>query len=149
MIPIPVGSVDAVAFINIDNHKLKISNWKDIQDRSVGIVKGILFIDKAAVDADLKDLTRVTKLEQLVRMVKSNRLEVGVDTKDSFVEFRSNKSIYNDVLLVEQPLTSVPLFHYIHKDHADLIPKLTKALEDMRDEGRIQFHVDHYFKSLE
>jgi polar amino acid transport system substrate-binding protein len=35
-------------------------------------------------------------------------------------------------------IESVPLYHYVHRRHAGLVPRLTQALRHLRDDGTIQ-----------
>ena len=42
------------------------------------------------------------------------------------------------IAILEPPIQRDPLFHYLHKKHATIVPKMTAVLQEMADEGRIQ-----------
>jgi ABC-type amino acid transport substrate-binding protein len=41
------------------------------------------------------------------------------------------------------------MFIYLHKKHEEIIPKLSKALRDMKNDGRYEFLVKKYLTPLE
>ncbi len=43
----------------------------------------------------------------------------------------------DSVRILEPSIEKIPLYHYVHKKNADLIPKLTRVLEKMTDDGKI------------
>jgi polar amino acid transport system substrate-binding protein len=43
-----------------------------------------------------------------------------------------------NVRVLCEPMASNPMYHYLHKRHADLVPRIDAVLRDMVAEGRLK-----------
>lgn len=106
--------------------------WDALVPFSVASVIGYKFIEQK-----LRTLrhTHVSDYEKMFTMLEGGRVDLAVaeyfDSLPSFKQLRPK-----DVVLVEPPLAYNPMYHYLHEKHANLVPLINRALEDMRSEGR-------------
>lgn len=125
----PVQIVENLAVIARPNPA--ITDLESIRNLRVGILDGF----KIAMDATegfpnvykagswdrLFDLLILTRLDVVApRQVLAHQLE-RVDRKR--------------LIGIEPPLVRTPLFHYLHKKHARLAPKIEQALRDIMESG--------------
>ena len=54
----------------------------------------------------------------------------------------------DELTIIEPPLSTTLLYHYVHKSNQDLVPKLTKVLEEMERNGTIEKILDEEVQDL-
>ncbi|MDO6446785.1 hypothetical protein Q4493_13455 [Colwellia sp. 1_MG-2023] len=126
-VPVPINYVDIRMF---SYNKILLMHNADISSfYRIGCVKGVILIKKIISELD-ETCQSVTGFKQAVAMLNQNKLDaillplsVGLYFKKADSQFFT--SFYGDTL------GSEPLFHYLHKKHYELVPKLTAILNDM------------------
>ena len=51
---------------------------------------------------------------------------------------KSVKQLGYDISIVEPPIVSEPNFIYLHKKHADLVAKIARVIEEMKQDGAFE-----------
>ena len=74
-------------------------------------------------------------IDAALKMLKAGRCEVVV--ANQFVWLTVERDNLGTFCAGSGRLDAFPLFHYVNKRHADLVPGLTAALRDIRDSGRL------------
>ena len=131
-ITVPVNFVDIALFSKRDD--LIVSGWESLQSYSIGVVAGILVVEQKT--KHLKPQS-VYSFDQLVKMLDAGRFDIGITTFLSGGRSLSQLN-YPEVKVFNPSLERVPLYHYLHKKHSNLVPHLTRVLGNMRENGRIQ-----------
>ncbi len=62
---------------------------------------------------------------------------------DGFMAIR--KAGLTGITPVRPPLASVPLYHYVHVSHRDLVPALVKAIRELKAKGRVKAIEKEFF----
>jgi polar amino acid transport system substrate-binding protein len=75
-------------------------------------------------------------LDSLFRMLAAGRTDVAVESRFSLCA--AKKLGLSTVFPLEPSLGELPAYHFIHKSHHDLAPKLEEALRQMQREGIIK-----------
>ena len=55
---------------------------------------------------------------------------------------------FTDIRVLEPPLLRFPLYHYLHRSRADLIPRLEQILRDMTAKGEIKAIQTQVFEKI-
>jgi polar amino acid transport system substrate-binding protein len=101
----------------VANSRITIENTKGynqvIADSTAEVIS---LLDKGEIDAAI--LERYNTLYELMRLGNIN------------------------ATLTELPLFSIDLYHYLHRSHADLVPRLSESLLRMNEQGDIQRIID-------
>ena len=140
-VPTPLYINRVVAFSRVGDIDLS-SGWEALYPYRVGVVRGYKFVNKMTAS-----MNRVVApdYENLFIMLENGRLDVAVT--EYFDALPTLKELQpNNVRILVPPLAYNPMYHYLHKGHADLVPKIDKVLRDMRREGRmqaIQLEIEH------
>lgn len=112
--------------------ELPKAEWQTISPLVVGHIRGWKIFEQ-----NLTPQTRVTIVdtaEQLFDMLNRNRIDVALYERWLGLALAAKRGL-GDVRIVEPPLAERPMFIYLHKRHADAIPKLADALRAIKAEG--------------
>lgn len=127
-IPVPINHIDIRMFTY--NRKILVNPKEKSSFYRVGCVRGIFLVEQMITKQKTHCHT-VTNYDQAINMLNKNRIDVlilplaiGDYFKDIDPQFST--SHYGD------SLSNEPLFHYLHKKHHALVPKLTSILKRMK-----------------
>lgn len=107
--------------------------WDVLAPYRVGSLLGYKFVEKKT---SAYDRVLVSCYGQLFAMLENDRLDVAVVAYlDALPSLRDVN--LGGIRMLSPPLASTPMYHYLHKKHADLVPAIDSVLRRMRDEGRL------------
>ena len=132
LIPVPGKVADAnfVAFTR--DAKLNNANWDTLVPLSVGHLRGWKVFER-----NIKPGTQVTLVdtpEQLLSMLDKDRIDVALYERSAGLALAKKLGIKN-LHVVDPPFFELPLFIYLNKKHADKVPKIASALDELKAEG--------------
>lgn len=132
LIPVPEKLVDHhfVAFTR--NAKLKHATWNSVTPFSVGYIRGYKIIE-----SNLRPETKTTTAndaEQLLTMLDKGRIDIAIYRRWEGIALARKMGIEN-IHIIEPSLAEKEIFIYLHKRHADKVPKIAAALREIRAEG--------------
>ena len=80
----------------------------------------------------------VGSMDQLMQMLASGRFELAVN--DRFSGVLVNKRLHLDTVVrpLSPALEHIPLHHFLHERHRDLVPRVEKALQAMEASGELE-----------
>ncbi len=110
----------------------QISQWEDLKDFNVGIVRGWKVLERNIVQS--RSLVRIKTAELLFRMLINGRVDVVVSDRLTGLAI-VKKLAANTIYEHSQPLAIRPMFLYLHRKHASLVPKIAKTLASLRADG--------------
>ena len=110
----------------------------------IGCLRG--FNAARALLNDKQKVVLVDTVEQLYRLLDMGRVEIIIDARTR-AEYNIDTMQLNNLTIIEPPLQSVALYHYVHIKNRDLILNLTEVLREMEDEGLIPYTIppDNYY----
>ncbi|MGJ8691751.1 MAG: hypothetical protein ACSHW0_04660 [Thalassotalea sp.] len=126
-IPVPICEVDSVM---IANEKVNISTYEDIKKYRLGITIGFVDHENLVKQYNIKAV-KVVKNEILIKMILRDRVDVIFLTKsDAEKLIKSSKKV--NLKILAGLSRQLFLYHYLHKNHQTLIPKITEQLTLMQ-----------------
>jgi polar amino acid transport system substrate-binding protein len=132
MVPEPVSEFLFTAFTR--DPAMRIQGWADLNPYNVGFINGWKIVE--ASTTDVRSRTGVKDEAALFALLDKGRAEVVVVDLYSGQEVIRSLGLHG-VRALEPSLERRPMFLYLHKRHAELVPKLTEALRQMRRDGTI------------
>lgn len=131
-VPTPLYTNRVVAFAKKEG--VDVTNgWKSLFPYSIGSVRGYKYIEK---QTSHMNRVLVSCYQRLLNLLINDRLDVVVaeyfDVLPTLKEMQPK-----NIRMLEPPLAYNPMYHYLHKRHADLVPRIDKVLHDMHSEGRM------------
>jgi len=133
MVPEPMSSFPCVAFTR--DPGLKALAWSDLRGPQVAYVLGWKLVE-LNVPA-VQTLQSVRDQETLFALLDKGRVRIVLADLHTGREIIRRKH-YRDMRALLPPLADPPMFLYLHKRHAALVPKLAEILREMRRDGTLQ-----------
>lgn len=144
LIRIPEKTLDNDFIAYTKRTEIRIRTWADLQPYSVAYATGWKPYERNV--KGVKELTKTSSIDELPSLLEKGRADVILMdrwqgqwvVRQSGYKFR----------LLEPPLARFEMFMYLNKKHAALVPKVAKALADMKADGSYQKLYDLYLKPL-
>lgn len=132
IVPVPLLTYEIVIFTL--GTTFVVNGWDSLRPFSIGFVKGIKIIEQNTQGMKLEPTTTMRQAFLKMTLMRS---DIVVANRHSGV-FVLKEMKLSDVKVLEPPLATFPVFHYLHKKHEALIPKLTTVLQQMQKEKTIE-----------
>ena len=132
MVPADIFVTEGVAFSRTIKGRLN-NGVADLKSYHVGIVRGIKFAERLTEGLTV---TRAESNTSLFRLLDKGAIDVAIVARlSAMIELK--KLGLTDIHVLEPPLSSYKMYHYLHKSKADIVPKLTAVLQEMKASGRM------------
>jgi len=142
VVPTPIAYLEGKVYSKkVD---FKISGWDSLKPYRIGIKSGILH---ALRGTEGMKRQIVDTNAQLFQILKKDRVDIIVLAYFNAIK-ELNKIDFPDIKLLKPSIFLHPVYHYLHKKHQDLIPKLDKVIQEMTKEGLIKKYRDQYVSEL-
>ncbi|WBF66134.1 transporter substrate-binding domain-containing protein [Desulfovibrio subterraneus] len=130
-VPVPLGSYDGVVFAH--DFVPPVQSWEDLRKYRIGVEIGVKFAETGTKGMDV---VLFGDRRKMFEMLELGRIDVVVHLRETG-EAELRALGLKDVHAQEKPLTTLVMYHYVHRRHADIIPQLAKALEEMKQDGTL------------
>jgi len=112
---------------------LPVDGWESLQSYRIGLIRGIKFSEVNTVGMD-RYFTG--DYATLFKMLQKNRFDVAISPLINGI-YQLKRQGINSITPVGPPLERFDVYHYVHRDHADLVPKLEIVFRDMLESGEL------------
>lgn len=109
-----------------------VRTWDDLRPHSVAYILGWQVFDHNL--PPVRDLTHAKDSKQLLGLLKSGRVEYVLHERWQ-AEWQA-REMGMKLTVQEPPLVSTPMYMYLHRRHADLVPRVAAELAAMKAQGR-------------
>lgn len=133
-VPVAINQLDAMVMTkSVD---FKVTGWSSISPYKSAIRRGVKFSEqgtkglrRALYNSNL-DLGRI--------LLETNDIDLSIIARLNGLQTMLELGDGNQLHFLEPALAAYPLYHYLHKKHADLVPKLVSVLNEMTKNGDIK-----------
>ena len=132
----PMISNNFVAY-SIDK-ELSTTSWQSLTPYNVVHINGWVIFERNLLPDQKKQAVKTPS--QMFTLLDKGRTDFVLYEQWQGLHLANTEGL--DVKLHTPPLASVDMFMYIHKNHADLAPKMAAALKAMKADGTYQSIVD-------
>lgn len=133
-VPTPLYVNTVVAFSKLRGVNPE-KGWPALAPYRLGSVLGYKYVEKHA--SRFGNHVLVSCYSQLFAMLKNDRVDVAVaEYLDVLPSLRGFD--FGEIRALSPPLAQVPMYHYLHRKHAEMVPAVDRALRDMCREGRLE-----------
>lgn len=132
-VTVPIDYFTVVAITH--NLDISIDRIEDLAPYRVGIRTGIRFAEKAT--AHLPDVVRLAEWDTLFDLLAMGRLDVVIATPLTW-QLQTQREGMDNLHILQPPLDTINLYHYLHKRHADLVPVVARTLQNMQSSGELK-----------
>jgi len=100
----------------------------------LGVLRGLLFTNELTKGMQPVEANGVT---QLFKLLTANRVDAVIFTAFTGDSVLASLPSNQQITRINPPISSEPIFHYLHRNHRNLVPKIAQSLQGMVDSGRI------------
>ena len=143
MLPVPIGIMEGVAITT--DPDISLSGWDSLQSHRVCIRNGVKFAEAGTKNIDVHI---ANSNEQLFRMLGKNRCDIIILARLTSIALAQAFTKTEKKPVYYSLLQTYPLFHYLHKKNENLVPELTKILEEMESDGTISKIREDYIAEI-
>ena len=132
IVPIPLQTYEIVIFTLATD--FNVHGWESLSPFVIGYVKGIKIIEQNTKGMRVEPA--VTMRQAFLKM-SLGRSDVVIANRASGLAVLKELNM-TDVRVLKPALASFAVFHYLHKKHQDLVPKLSAVLKQMQSDKSIE-----------
>ncbi|SCK13347.1 ABC transporter substrate-binding protein [Vogesella sp. LIG4] len=130
-VPVPLLEVRMQAFTTGANYP--VHGWQSLQNYRLCVRSGIRIVLQHT-EGMQREITHSE--QQLFSMLRAGRCDMAILSQDSWLLI--DRLHQGPLHALEPPLSSEPLYHYLNKRRAALLPGLTAVLRDMQRDHSMQ-----------
>ena len=142
LIPVPINRVEGLVFTK--SKEFVVNGWESLRPYRIGIVRGVIFIEKGTEGMNVHS---ATTNEMVFKILDRGRTDISVVNRVSGLLYLKKLKLKN-IKQLEPPVKELELFHYLHKKHRDIVPKISKILSAMQNKGRIKQIREEYIQKI-
>lgn len=131
-VKVPVNFIEGVVFTK--RKTISVAGWQSLQPYLIGINKGTIFAERGTKGMNVQSVSSFTSL---FKMLDKDRVDLVVAPKVIGL-YHIAKNNLEGIVINKPYLVRLSLYHFLHKKHASLVPKLEKALKEMQKNGEIE-----------
>jgi polar amino acid transport system substrate-binding protein len=132
IIPVPLLTYEIVIFTR--GTDFVVNGWDSLKPFTIGYVRGIKIVKENTAGMKTE---AVPAMEQAFQKLTMGRTDVVVGNRVSGLAAAEALKI-DDVKVLSPALASFPVYHYVNKKHAALVPALQAALQAMKADKTIE-----------
>ncbi|MCB1773709.1 MAG: transporter substrate-binding domain-containing protein [Gammaproteobacteria bacterium] len=129
-VPEPFVKIKFVAFAK--DATIDLSGWDSLKLYRIAFINGWKMFEKNAANG--KVVNKVDTPEQMFKMLELGRIDLALYTLADGEAFTRANGMPS-IAALEPALKSVDLYLYLHKRHAQLVPRVAAAIRDMKADG--------------
>jgi ABC-type amino acid transport substrate-binding protein len=128
---IPINYIEVGVFSR--DPELEPRSWLDLQGLEVGIVRGIIAAERLTHRLDVR---RVDTYEELLALLDRGQVDAIV-TPLINTEVALIRGALDEGVHMNGVMDTYLLYHYLHEEHAPLVPAIEAILKEMLIHGRV------------
>jgi polar amino acid transport system substrate-binding protein len=132
IVPVPLQTYEIVVFSL--GTRFTIAGWDSLRPYSLGFVRGVKIIEQNTTGMRIFP---VQTIDQAFQMLSLGRIDVVIGNRRSALAAIKAMKL-DGVQMLEPALAAFPVYHYLNKKNAALVPRLGNVLQQMRNEKLIE-----------
>lgn len=143
-VPTPLSDLQTSVFVPAGSD-IAVNDAAQLNNYSSVVVIGVLHTK--AITEGVANVTEVPDPGTMFRMVQSGRVDLALTSALDGQAKLAEEGI-SDMVALEPALKTLELYHYVHEDHADLVPIIDAVVQEMKASGelaslRAQFEAEY------
>lgn len=137
LIPVPVALYEMKASVFTKDVEFPVKGFESLKPYKVDSIRGYKLFEKVMKSIGHTDYHLVSSAKVALRKLAAGRTQAAVlDHVEGLKVIKEEK--LSGIKILEPPLLTLPLVHFLHKQHKDLVPKIQASLEALEKEGIIK-----------
>lgn len=132
IVPVPLLTYEITIFTM--GTSFPVYGWESLRPYTIAYVRSIKIVEQNTHGMRVEV---TSTLRQAFMMMSTGRADVVVANRASALAALKDLNL-PDVRQLAPPLATFPVYHYLHKKHAALVPRLTTVLQQMQRDRTIE-----------
>jgi polar amino acid transport system substrate-binding protein len=132
-IPTPINYIEPTVFAK--NLKVTVGGCSDLKEHRVGIVRGVKHAEECAGGMENVQIVNSSKL--LMQILHRDRVDVVITARVNGLHQLKELNL-EGIHALSPPLGREPVYHYLHKKHKALVPKIDGVFKEMQKDGTLE-----------
>jgi len=132
-VPTPYYYLETMGFINEDSG-IVINSKEDLAKYKLVKVRGVKHTDN--ISKGMPNVHTLNSTETMMKFLAARRADIALtNTVDGILVLK--KTGLTNIVPIHKPLAILDLYHYIHEDHKELVPKVNAVIIKMKVNGEL------------
>lgn len=132
IVPVPLLTYEIVVFTH--GTSFTVNGWDSLKPFTIGHVRGIKIVQENTAGMRTE---AVPTMAQAFQKMMMGRTDIVVGNRLSGMAVVKSLKL-DEVHVLNPPLASFPVYHYLHRKHEELVPRLSGVLRQMRADKVIE-----------
>lgn len=133
-VPTPYYYLETMPFVH-KNSNIVISHKQDLTKYRLTKVRGVKHTNN--ITQGMSNIYEMSNTEKMFKLLLSGRVDVAL-TNSIDGNLMLLKLGYDKIVPMNKPLITLPLYHYIHKDHKSLVPIIDAEIKRLKNSGALK-----------
>ena len=142
-VPTPINYIEPTVFSK--NERFAVTGCPDLKDYRIGIVRGVRHAE--ACTRGMKHVQIVGHSNLLMQILDKGRVDIVITARINGL-LQLKKLNLDSIYPLSPPLSRRLVYHYLHKKHKALVPKIDRVFKEMQESGELERLREEYFKKL-
>lgn len=129
----PVRGNDFSAFTKRDD--IELAGWSDLAPYDVGHIAGWKIVERNIPVT--RSVMRTKNVTQLMRLLDAGRIDIAIVNRWGGMSEAQELGV-EGIRAIEPPLATKQMYFYLHRKHEYLVPRASRALKEMKEDGTWQ-----------
>ena len=136
-VPTPYYQLETMPFIRTGSGVV-VNSIEDLKKYRIGVVKGVKHTQK--VTKGHPKVVVLAKTKQLLKLLAKGKIDVVLtNTIDGIINIENLK--LDNIEPSEKAIATEPLYHYLYKTNAYLIPKVDNSIKELKASGALNLMI--------
>ncbi|WP_028103413.1 substrate-binding periplasmic protein [Pseudoduganella violaceinigra] len=132
IVPVPLQTYEIVIFSH--GTSFVVSGWESLRPYTLGFTRGIKIVHENTHGMRIEPVpTMALAFEKMM----VGRTDLVLGNRASGLAIIKSMNL-EGITVLEPALASFPVYHYLHKKHASMVPELTRVLREMLADKTIE-----------
>jgi len=132
-VPTPYYYLETMGFIHKDSG-IVINSKEDLAKYKLVKVRGVKHTNN--ISNGMPNVYNLNNTEAMMKFLAAGRCDIALtNTVDGMLAIKKNG--LTNIVPIHKPLAFLNLYHYIHEDHKDLVPKVDAVIKKMKASGEL------------
>ncbi len=142
-VPTPINYIEPTVFSK--NERFAVTGCPDLKDYRIGIVRGVRHAE--ACTQDMKYVQIVGHSNLLMQILDKGRVDIVITARiNGLLQLKELK--FDSLYPLSPPLSRRLVYHYLHKKHKALVPKIDKVFKEMQESGELERLREKFLEKL-
>ena len=132
-VPTPINYIEPSVFSK--NHEFEVMDCPALQGYQIGIVRGVKHSQLCT--QGMENVLAGNDLTAVMRMLNAGRIDLLITARINGLLMAKELKL-DTIKPLSPPLSRFWVYHYLHKSHKELVPRIDNVFKSMQESGELE-----------